>query len=73
MEDRHWQQTLHNLAAHFGLNQPVEYYQTICLDRRRQWSKVGTVWHNAAVRSALYTLGALFRSDRPTSTPSQLI
>jgi hypothetical protein len=66
MEDRHWQRTLHNLAAHFGVNQPVEY-QTICLDRRRQWSKVGNVWHNAAVRSAS------LRSDRPTSTPSQLI
>jgi hypothetical protein len=25
MEDRHWQRTLHNLAAHFGVNQPVEY------------------------------------------------
>jgi hypothetical protein len=71
MEDRHWQRTLHNLAAHFGVNQPVEY-QTICLDRRRQWSKVGNVWHNVAVRSALYTLGASPRSDRPTSTPSQL-
>jgi hypothetical protein len=47
MEDRHWQRTLHNLAAHFGVNQPVEY-QTICLDCRRQWSKLGNVWHNAA-------------------------
>ena len=55
MEDRHWQQTLHNLAAHFGVKAPVEY-QRIRLDRRRQWSKAGNVWYNAAVRSALHGL-----------------
>jgi hypothetical protein len=68
MEDRHWQQTLHNLAAHFGVRAPVAY-QTVRLDRRRQWSKVGNVWYNAAVRSALYTLAAQLRRQRPTSTP----
>jgi hypothetical protein len=57
MEDRHWQQTLHNLAMHFGVNAPVEY-QRVRLDRRRQWSKAGNVWYNAAVRSALHTLAA---------------
>jgi hypothetical protein len=57
MEDRHWQQTLHNLAAHFDVKATVEY-QTVRLDRRRQWSKAGNVWYNAVVRSALHTLAA---------------
>jgi hypothetical protein len=68
MEDRLWQQTLHNLAAHFGVQAPVQY-QTVRLDRRRQWSKAGNLWYNAAVRSALHTLAAQLRPRRPTSTP----
>jgi hypothetical protein len=68
MEDRLWQQTLHNLAAHFGVQAPVKY-QRVRLDRRRQWSKAGNVWYNAAVRSALHTLAARLRPHRPTSTP----
>jgi hypothetical protein len=57
MEDRHWQQTLHKLAAHFGVRAPVAY-QRVRLDRRRQWGRAGNVWYNAAVRSALHTLAA---------------
>jgi hypothetical protein len=57
MEDRHWQQTLHNLAASFGVTGTVRY-RTVCLDRRRQWSKAGNVWHNAGIRSALHALAA---------------
>jgi hypothetical protein len=68
MEDRLWQQTLHNLAAHFGVQAPVRY-QTLRLDRRRQWSKAGNVWYNAAVRSALHTLAAQLRPHRPTRMP----
>jgi hypothetical protein len=60
MEDRLWQQTLHNLAAHFGVQAPV-MYQRVRLDRRRQWSKAGNVWYNAAVRSALHTLAGQLR------------
>jgi hypothetical protein len=66
MADRRWQQTLHSLAAYFGVEAPVEY-QTVRLDRRRQWSKVGNAWYDAAVRSALHTLAAQVRSRRPTS------
>jgi hypothetical protein len=68
MEDRHWQQTLHNLAAHFGVQAPVAY-QTLRLDRRRQWSRAGNLWYNAAVRSALHNLAARVRPPRPGSTP----
>ena len=41
------------------------------LDRRRQWSKAGNLWYNAAVRSALHTLAAQLRPHRPTSTPTR--
>jgi hypothetical protein len=68
MEDRHWQQTLHNLAAHFGVQAPVQY-QTVRLDRRRQWSRAANLWYNAAVRSALHTLAVQLGRKRPTSTP----
>jgi hypothetical protein len=68
MEDRHWQQTLHNLAAHFGVQAPVKY-QRVRLDRRRQWSKAGNLWYNAAVRSALHTLAAQLRPRRPGRAP----
>jgi len=67
MEDRHWQQTLHNLAASFGVAGSVRY-QTVCLDRQRQWSNAGNVWRNAAIRSALYTLAAPIRVARRTRT-----
>jgi hypothetical protein len=68
MEDRHWQQTLHNLAAHFGVQAPVRY-QTLRLDRRRQWSRAANLWYNAAVRSALHTLAVQLGRKPPTSTP----
>lgn len=63
MEDRHWQETLHNLAAHFGARASVAY-QKVRLDRRRQWSKAGNLWYNAAVGSALHTLAARVRIAR---------
>jgi hypothetical protein len=69
MEDRHWQQTLQNLAAFFGVQTPVAY-QTLRLDRRRQWSKAGNLWYNAAVRSALHTLAAQFSPGDPPTRPS---
>ena len=69
-EDAFWQHTLTQLAAHFG--EPCEVdTQVVCVDRRRQWSKWGNVWHSAAIRSTLYTLAAparlvkrLVRRDR---------
>jgi hypothetical protein len=56
MEDRHWHQTLRNLASHFGLTGAVEH-RTVCLDPRWQWGKAGNIWYNSAIRSALYLAG----------------
>jgi hypothetical protein len=56
-EDRFWQHTLTSLAAHFGHEGEVDT-KVVCVDRRRQWSKWTNVWHSAAIRSTLYTMGA---------------
>jgi hypothetical protein len=56
-EDRFWQHTLATLAAHFGHEGEVDT-KVVCVDRRRQWSKWTNVWHSAAIRSTLYTMGA---------------
>jgi hypothetical protein len=70
-EDRFWQHTLSRLAAQFDHDGEVDT-QVVCVDRKRQWSKWRNVWHSAAIRSTLYTLGApgrlvkrLLRRDRP--------
>jgi hypothetical protein len=59
-EDAHWVHTLSAVAAHFGATAPVET-QSICVDRRRQWSRARNVWHNAGIRSGLHMVGAPFR------------
>ncbi len=65
-EDRFWQQTLTNLARQLGVADPVVTTTAVCVDRRRQWSNAGNLWHNAGIRTALYTLAAPLRALRPT-------
>jgi len=60
-EDAHWIHTLTALAEHFGVAVEVDA-QTICVDRRRQWSRAGNVWHNSGIRSAMHMLGTPFRA-----------
>jgi len=43
----------------------------ICVDRKRQWSNARNVWHNAGVRTALYTLGAPLRAFRRAPSGGQ--
>jgi len=63
-EDAFWRHTLGALAAHFGVvARPVET-TVVCVDRRRQWANARNVWHNAAIRSALYTMAAPLRALR---------
>jgi hypothetical protein len=62
-EDRFWQETLTRLGAHFGHAGDVET-RLVCVDGRRQWSRWRNVWHSAAIRSTLFTLGAPFRAVR---------
>jgi hypothetical protein len=59
-EDRHWAHTLRSLAAAFGVEGEVTT-ENVCVDRRRQWGKAGNVWHNAGIRSGMYTAMAPMR------------
>jgi hypothetical protein len=59
-EDRHWEHTLRSLAAAFGVEGEVTT-ETICVDRRRQWARAANVWHNAGIRSGMYTAMAPMR------------
>lgn len=60
MEDDFWRETLRKLAAHFGA-QAAPVLTRVCVDSRVQWSEAGNIWHNAAIRTSLYTLGAPLR------------
>lgn len=62
MNNRFWEQTLRNLASHFVQDSPVNVQtQLVCVDRRWQWAHARNVWHNAAIRSALYKFSAPIR------------
>jgi hypothetical protein len=59
-ENRFWQHTLTQLAAHFGHEGEVET-RVVCVDKKRQWRNAKNIWHSAAIRSTLYLLGAPWR------------
>lgn len=62
-EDAFWCHTLRSLAAHFGVEGDVDTKRE-CIDPRYQWSKVGNIWKNAAIRSALFSALRPLRSVR---------
>lgn len=53
-EDKFWFDTLSNLAAHFGSSNRQPTLTAVCIDKKVQWSEAGNIWHNAAIRSAIY-------------------
>lgn len=53
-EDKFWFDTLRNLAAHFGSKGQEPTLTSVCVDKKVQWSEAGNVWHNAAIRTAVY-------------------
>ena len=59
-EDAFWRETLENLSRRFGVQGQVQQ-QVSCVDTRMQWSEARNIWHNAAIRTALYTPVATFR------------
>jgi hypothetical protein len=60
MEDDFWRQTLENLARHFGVQGSVQQ-QVTCVDTRLQWRQAKNIWHNAALRTAIYTPVAMVK------------
>jgi hypothetical protein len=59
-EDNFWKHTVEALATHFGVT-TAAVITTELVDPRVQWLAAGNVWHNAAVRTGLYMLGAPLR------------
>ena len=54
IEDRFWVATLTALAASFGVVDPDVDARSECMDKRRQWRRVGNVRQNSMVRSAAH-------------------
>ncbi|MBE3559387.1 MAG: hypothetical protein IMW89_09195 [Ktedonobacteraceae bacterium] len=54
-EDIFWQHTLKQVARRFNVESEVSV-ETICVDRRLQWSEAKNIWHNSAVRTLIHTL-----------------
>jgi len=59
-ENRFWQYTVKSVAAHFGVNEPVQT-RVVCIDPRVQWSQFWNIWQNAAIRTFLYRMLAPVR------------
>jgi hypothetical protein len=66
MEDEIWRKTLENLAAHFGVHERVET-SAVCVDPKLQWRQYRNIWHNAGIRSAIYSVTAPLRWHRKGS------
>jgi hypothetical protein len=56
-QEKIWMHVLASLAVHFGCDQGVRLDKT-CVDPKVQWAQAKNIWHNAAIRSMLYTLAA---------------
>jgi hypothetical protein len=59
-EDRFWEATLQALAERFGVDARTET-SVVCVDKRRQWGRVGNVRHSSAFRSGIHTATAPLR------------
>ena len=59
-EDRFWHGTLQNLAKDFGVSGQVQQRNTL-VDPRVQWQEARNIWHNAAIRTGIYTILAPVR------------
>lgn len=54
-EDAFWHDTLRNLAAHCGSPNQEVTQTNVCVDKNVQWSEAKNIWHNAMIRTAVYT------------------
>ena len=53
-EDTFWHGTLQNLAKRAGAANDHVTQTTTCVDPRVQWREAKNIWHNAAIRTAIY-------------------
>jgi hypothetical protein len=54
-ESKMWQRVLAELAAYYGVTEPVQV-ELVCIDPRLQWSQFWNIWQNAAIRTFLYRM-----------------
>ncbi len=54
-QEQIWTHVLTSLATHFACK-PTIHFVKVCVDPQLQWSQAKNIWHNAAIRSMLYTL-----------------
>src|SRR5262249_50288805 len=54
-EDHFWRHTLGQVAKHFSQEVSPVAIETVCVDKRLQWSQVNNIWHNSTVRTTLHT------------------
>jgi hypothetical protein len=66
-QEKIWAHVLTTLAERFGVRERVNLEKD-CVDPKLQWYRAGNVWHNAGLRSVVYSmvaqariLGSLFR------------
>jgi hypothetical protein len=59
-QEKIWAHVLSNLASRFGVQERV-HLEKDCVDPKLQWYRVGNVWHNAGLRSVVYTVAAQIR------------
>ncbi|MEA1902506.1 MAG: hypothetical protein U9N56_03160 [Actinomycetota bacterium] len=52
LEDKIWKHTLGSVATHFGAEPDVRMDAAL-IDKRRQWSQMGNIWKNSAIRTLL--------------------
>jgi hypothetical protein len=62
-QEKIWTHVLSTLAARFGVRGRV-HLEKACVDPKLQWLRVGNLWLNAGLRSAIYTLAARGRRVR---------
>lgn len=59
-EDEIWHHTLRSIAARFGVEGEVDQ-ESVRIDKKRQWKRVGNIRYNAGIHSAVYGLTTPFR------------
>jgi hypothetical protein len=62
-EDKFWQHTLAALARHHGV-ESAPTRDVVCVDKRRQWRRIGNIRHDAAIRTTMYSMTRPFRRRR---------
>jgi hypothetical protein len=53
LEDKIWNHTLTQVAAHFGVTEPRVDSTAVLIDKKRQWGQMSNLWKNSAVRTLL--------------------